>query len=444
MLWGGYIKMILFLIFYFITSYIKYNLFLFGIISQERVTRKVYIFIVFSAALLGQIAVYKTGGSLEAAVSICQGAVFLLMLGKMKQIRIDVLFTVHIVIWFLNEMIQAFIVYFFKTPLETVRHQIFYGVLTCIISCFIILLITILVKKRYRGEEIRVTDISEKRAGVVCLLMIGLGGYFAGMQYELVSRSDFYHSFWVLCWSAISIIIAIVILFAWLVADQSSRINKERYDVQKKLFKKQSEYYQKLLDRDEEIRKIRHEVKNHMRVLKKLLADQSYGELRQYIDSWKQPDSYFSRSMIYTGNKIVDIIVNDICGDISVEWTGEIPEGFCMETPDICVLFSNLFENARDAVLKLEENRLIEVVVKNHGKNLFIQIINPVGGDISLLEKGEFRTDKEDKERHGYGLKNVKDVIDKYSSTIDFEVGNGKVTVSLFLQNLIEIDVYRK
>lgn len=427
---------ILFLVFCLIITYIKYDLVLFHILSRERVFRKYYVICILGGVIASAVVIYSTGLNREWLSSICMVALFLLMAGEMKKIRLDILLIVELGIWFLDDMVQAFIVYFTKVPLGIVESKfpyVFwsYGIsLLCLFAIFLVLI------KCFGTTKIVTGEISKKKAILVCFLILGLGGYFAGIQYELVVRNNYMDSFWVLCWSAISILTALFLLISWLIADASSKRNEEKYYIQKKLFALQKEYYQKSLEHEMEMRKIRHDIRHHMGMLKRLSVDEKYEELHNYIKSWEEQTVSQTVCPVTTGNEIVDIVVANVCDGIPFEWTGEIPKGFQMSMPDICVLFSNVLENAKEAVQKLEDKQRIEVMIRSHGENLYIQVSNPIDKSTVFNKKSIFQTDKDNKKIHGYGVKSIKDVVEKYQGTINFEINEEIFSISIFLPNI--------
>lgn len=93
-----------------------------------------------------------------------------------------------------------------------------------------------------------------------------------------------------------------------------------------------------------------------------------------------------------------------------------------MSVGDICSLFGNAIENAIEAVSHLEvvENRVISFIVRERMEMLSITIDNYYSGKLAFQE-GLPLTTKEDKRYHGYGLKSIRLLVEKYG---------GEMTVS--------------
>ena len=86
---------------------------------------------------------------------------------------------------------------------------------------------------------------------------------------------------------------------------------------------------------------------------------------------------------------------------------------------DIYSLFGNILDNAIEACEKLDESeRYIGLKVYKQNSFVIINVINPFSGKIKK-ENGNIITTKNDKISHGYGLKSIKYVVDKYDGKID-------------------------
>ena len=88
-----------------------------------------------------------------------------------------------------------------------------------------------------------------------------------------------------------------------------------------------------------------------------------------------------------------------------------------MEDVDFCVLLSNLLDNAKEALEKVEGMRLIEMEVKRFQEKLYLTVSNNVAD--GQIDFGH--TSKEDKLHHGYGVRNIRRVVEKYNGTVQWQ-----------------------
>lgn len=126
---------------------------------------------------------------------------------------------------------------------------------------------------------------------------------------------------------------------------------------------------------------------------------------------------------------------NIICKRHKIELNALIEEEclkFLNDT-DLYSLFGNILDNAIEACLKIEnkKERLIILRIKNaHGVTI-IKEINTFFGNLKFDNKGNVVTSKSNNEFHGYGLKSIKMIVEKYNGKIDISTSNSNFTICL-------------
>ena len=89
---------------------------------------------------------------------------------------------------------------------------------------------------------------------------------------------------------------------------------------------------------------------------------------------------------------------------------------------DISILIGNLLDNAIEACEQMQDGkRWILFKLKKRQRSLFIEISNSLG-TVPRIKDGELFTSKKDKILHGYGLKSVKRIVQKYDGVFSFSV----------------------
>lgn len=201
----------------------------------------------------------------------------------------------------------------------------------------------------------------------------------------------------------------------------------------------EKEYYDAQVKYINEIRSIRHDIQAHMIVLQYYLESENYEKARAYLYDMKQHQNMEQIVVKDTGHDLVNAIVSDILGrsqkKIDFEMKGMLPPDFIMTEYDVCTLFSNLFSNAREACEKLEYSKpVISMEIRGGNQECVIWIQNPVEWKIETDGSG-LATTKEEKEAHGYGIRNVMKVVNKYNGKIDFLVTDHSFCVEIILNN---------
>ena len=104
-----------------------------------------------------------------------------------------------------------------------------------------------------------------------------------------------------------------------------------------------------------------------------------------------------------------------------------------MEPVDICILFSNLIDNAIEACCKVQAKRYLWMKVTDSPNMLMIILSNPMTGALLKSEEG-IKTTKEEKNEHGIGLQNVEEIVRKYNGECYYETQEGEFKIKLVLK----------
>ncbi len=164
------------------------------------------------------------------------------------------------------------------------------------------------------------------------------------------------------------------------------------------------------------LRRFRHDLINHIGVIRELLDRKQYESANSYISKiWNVTESLSPR--ISTGDDYIDAIMNYysyICEkeDIDFKVTGKISHSINIEMVDITSLLGNALQNAIEATRELEK-RYINVEIIEKPQEVFISIYNTCT-NIKIPKNHMLITHKQDRENHGLGLKNIVKIIEKY------------------------------
>lgn len=187
----------------------------------------------------------------------------------------------------------------------------------------------------------------------------------------------------------------------------------------------ETEYLQVQLDslqetkeNETEVRKIRHDLTNHLAVISSLCREGDYEEVRKYTEQLSHEVPQVG-SRIPTGNQVADLVVSSksrICevNGIAFEFSGTLKNMGVMAAPDICGLLANAYDNAIEACLAQPE-RYIRTKVSTTRNYTVIEIVNPVQKKVSV--RGSMPTTKKDRKAHGYGIEIMKQIAGRYNGS---------------------------
>jgi len=185
----------------------------------------------------------------------------------------------------------------------------------------------------------------------------------------------------------------------------------------------------------ENTRRLKHDMKNHIMVIASYLNNNETEKAKEYLslvlDSLNKVYSY-----IQTGNSVLNYIINsklEYAHSKGVEFKAEIENlPFSkMGSVDFSALLGNALDNAVEASVKEKCGFVYVGIVKKRGYDTILiknRIIKSVlGKNPSLV------SDKENKESHGYGIKQIKSITEKYDGILDIYEENNMFCVNIMI-----------
>ena len=212
----------------------------------------------------------------------------------------------------------------------------------------------------------------------------------------------------------------------------SEENKRQVLEVQNSYYRKQMEY---MISTENATRSLRHDIKNHLMSITSLAKKNDNPAVIEYIDKLYH---YFQPLVgsASSGNVVVDSILNGKLAlatekGIKVNMNVSIPVELSIHDVDITILLGNLLDNAIEN-FDNEAGNAVELDMKYDKGRLFIRLTNPYSG-MAQKGEGDFRTRKEDKKNHGFGLQNVHYVVDKYDGEIKIEKEDNIFLVEILL-----------
>ena len=191
------------------------------------------------------------------------------------------------------------------------------------------------------------------------------------------------------------------------------------------------------------IRKVRHEMKNHMANIKGLAGAGEYGEIEEYVRRMDETMQELEYKYV-TGNAVTDVIINDKCRraekagirfDADFRYGGEIP------VFDMGIILNNLLDNAIEACEKLETGKgFIRLSLKRKKQFLILYVENSFDGAVPVSKGSSLPPTTKQSilpgiiTEHGIGLENVRDIAERYFGAVNIKVKGDVFHVTVMLQ----------
>ena len=229
--------------------------------------------------------------------------------------------------------------------------------------------------------------------------------------------------------------LVVVTLMQIVVLSQNAHIKKSN-DMYKEHMALQKQYYEHMLLQYEELRKFRHDVKNHMLALNSMCTSEDNSQIKKYLSQLTNEVSS-KKPVEYTGNRELDAVIAPFVleaesKNIKVQFKGRVSDNVAIDMFDMCTIISNLLNNAIEACEKIQEDkRIIGFEIAGYNSQIFISVSNSYDMESIINQKQKFITTKEDKLNHGIGLENVRRTVKKYDGDMRISQENERFIVSI-------------
>ena len=250
----------------------------------------------------------------------------------------------------------------------------------------------------------------------VITMLIGLGIFQMDINVGISSETP------MTIWIGIGLIAINILTYILMKRISEKNIEKTELIIDKmqnELYRTQFKEAEKKYD---EMNKIHHDMKNHLQCISSLLDDKEYEKAESYVADIIKNKLDFEFKQINTGNRVVDAISNaklTQCKNENILTTvnaGSIETS--IDDVDMCSLLGNIFDNAIEACRKVEKNKKVHFEINQ--KKGYINIIMKNSIQNSVIENNpKLQTTKKHRDIHGYGIKSVKGIVEKYNGMME-------------------------
>lgn len=253
---------------------------------------------------------------------------------------------------------------------------------------------------------------------------------FATIYKTTQSVTDFALDFVIVLIS--SSILVLNIFFMWFIIRfiKDSNLRAENQCI-KESIQLQHQYYLNMQESQMKVKKLYHDMRNHMICIENLYGKNEYAE---NINSQLEE----CNSIFNTNNMILDIILNDkqrICKSRGIDLLADINFKECdfIDAADVCSIFSNMIDNAIEACEKIEDDNIRKKInIKGTiVKSLYIIKCENPKTNVIKLKNGHILTNKKDKFFHGIGISSMKNSIEKYNGNLEINDLNTRFLINI-------------
>lgn len=268
-------------------------------------------------------------------------------------------------------------------------------------------------------------------------LLLSLAVPALGIEMALIFfRSPFYRIEMVLA----DMVLFLVVVFSFRGLLRAFRVleRQQRLEQESMLAVINDRYYEGLKQQQFELRRLRHDLSNHLQVLLTLPEERKNSYIQEMLDN-----SAFVKSFSWCGDPTVNAVLavkenmmrqKNIAFEVKVDIAAELP----FDKVDICALLANGLDNGAQGCMELEPSlRRVRLEARADKGMLAVEICNPIPpgeGKRGFPEKGVLpKTTKKDVENHGYGLRSIQEAVRKYGGNMEIRRGEGSFVLFFYL-----------
>lgn len=198
-------------------------------------------------------------------------------------------------------------------------------------------------------------------------------------------------------------------------------------------YQMRQQYYNAMEQQQKEVRRLRHDMKNHLTALSGLSGQEREAYLAEILNA-----PAFSPGRTYCENKTANVVLcakadQALAQETVFEADTAIPDPISVDPMDLCALLGNVLDNALEATARLPADQRHISLSARVEKGLFAV---RVSNTYLFLERGidgRLSTLKKDRKNHGYGLASVEEIVERYGGRLEYEAKEKEFELFFYL-----------
>lgn len=203
----------------------------------------------------------------------------------------------------------------------------------------------------------------------------------------------------------------------------------------------EQKYNQELGVAVDSIRAIKHDMSNHLSVISACIDCEEYEKAKHYIHKITEPinsvnyllniDHPVIASMLYVKNMLAK--KKEIAFDTEID----IYDNVLIDDVDVTILLGNILDNSIEACEKITgKEKKINLYIESEKDFFFLDCTNTIDQEKVQYKDKQLSTTKNDTSNHGFGLKNIQAVVDKYEGSKNIVITEEDFTIEIVLKNI--------
>lgn len=231
-----------------------------------------------------------------------------------------------------------------------------------------------------------------------------------------------------------------ILLINSLMLDQQKRKEAEQLSY---MLEAKAQHYEDQQAKILELNKMQHDMKKHLDCIQGLSDNE---QIHSYITSITSQMQQYALCQT-TKNVTMDIMIARTNLECAKKGLTLIPivdsTGFESILPkDLCVILANALDNACEAAALVIDKEKHEIILRigKHMEFLMIRVENAFEHSLKRDADGKFKTSKEDKMQHGFGLKSIQSTVESYGGEVVIETKQDRFLLTILIPAAVKID----
>lgn len=216
----------------------------------------------------------------------------------------------------------------------------------------------------------------------------------------------------------------------------AENVRRKEYEIVKQLLYENGKQYAQQRETIDAINRKCHDLKHQIAALKQMRAE----ERNEQIDEIERVVMIYDMK-IDAKNQALNTILMDkqlLCleKNVRLSFFGDGSLLDFVDTVDLYTLFGNAIDNAVECVSEFEDEkeRCIDLTIEKQGNFVLVRCNNFYRGTL-VIKDGFPQTIKPDQANHGFGLKSIKLIAEKYGGTVNIRTDEGVFSLRILLLN---------
>ncbi|WP_394926513.1 GHKL domain-containing protein [uncultured Robinsoniella sp.] len=213
-------------------------------------------------------------------------------------------------------------------------------------------------------------------------------------------------------------------------------LEEKQYHMEQQL-SMQQEHFIQLQEKIEEVRAAKHDLRHNLRTFRTLLDTGNIQGIMDYLNQYEKQPALQIAPFTYCNNLTADAVIRYYTqiargARITFNVSLSLPQDFPLPDFELCIILSNLLENAVEACSRQQEHEIRSICLQGKYTNdQFYMIVNNSYTGKPYINHGRFLSSK--RNEYGIGISSVNKIIKNYNGICSIQTKNKEFQVSIVI-----------